>query len=201
MRKWCAILLTLVLMLPLLCGCSPSAEGLLQGQWKAKVDLASAYEELLARSDASVAAHIDLSEFDVEVTITFDQEGKYIITADQEALSIGAAKMELSIRSGLASYLQSQTGKTMDNLLTATGMNFDDLMKNSFGSDLAGTIEGSLESEGTYKVSGSKLILKQTDGKKLFEGKFSVDEERLELTSGVTTDLISSLLPLQLKKK
>lgn len=201
MKKWFALTLALALLIGLLCGCAPADEKKLQGKWKVKADLALAYEDLLARKDATVAAHIDLTEFDVALTVRFEEDGTYRITADEEALAEGAAKMEEAIRAGMASYLQAQTGKTIENLLSATGMTADELMERYFDNDLVSTIGENLESKGTYKVSGGKLILKKMDGSKVFEGKYAVDEDTLELKSGVTSNLISSLLPLKLKKK
>lgn len=201
MKKWCAMSLAVLLVLSLLAGCSPSDEDLLEGKWKAKVDLALAYEDLLARADASVAAHVDLAEFKVTLTLRFEEDGTYRLRADEKAVEAGAANVEAAIRTGMAAYLQAQTGKTMDNLLAATGMTMDELMERYFTDDLAGTIQKNLEAEGTYKISGGKLILLDETGGKVFEGKYSVDEETLELKSGVTSNLIASLLPLSLDRK
>lgn len=201
MKKWMALALAALLTVALLCGCSPSDEKQLRGKWKAKVDLALAYEDLLARSDASVAAHIDLTEFEVTLTANFKEDGSYTIRVDEEALLLGAEKMELAVRAGLASYLQSQTGKTMENLLSATGMTYDDIMNRYFTTDLGGTIRDNLEAEGTYKINGGKLVLLDAEGNKVFEGKYALNEDVLELKSGVTSNLYGSLLPLKLKKK
>lgn len=201
MKKWCAMCLATLLILSLLAGCNPSDEDLLVGKWKAKVDLALAYEDLLARADASVAAHIDLSDFEVALTLRFEDDGTYRMQADEEAIAAGAEKMDSAIRTGMAAYLQARTGKTMDNLLAATGMTMDELMDRYFSADLAATIQQNLEAKGTFKINGGKLILLDEEGNKVFEGKYAVDEEELELKSGVTSNLIASLLPLKLDKK
>jgi len=200
MKKWCAMLLAVVMAAMTLAGCSPSDEDLLEGKWTATVDLALAYEDLLARADATVAAHIDLSEFDVELTMRFEDDGTYRLKADGEALAAGAARMEDAIRQGMATYLQAQTGKTMDNLLSATGMTMDEVMNRYFAEDLTAAIRKNLEAKGTYKLSGGKLILMDEDGSKVFEGRYDVDEDELKLKSGVTRALIASLLPLTLER-
>ena len=201
MKKWYALCLAVLMLLSLLCGCAPADEKKLQGKWKASADLAAAYGDLLARSDASVAAHINLGEFKVPLTLRFESDGTYRLSADEEAIEKGAPKMYEAISMGMASYLQAQTGKTMENLFSATGQSREELMELYFSDDLAATIQQNLECSGTYKVSGGKLILYREDGGKFFEGKYAVDEDRLELKSGVTSDLITSLLPLKLKKK
>lgn len=201
MKKWSAMILAVLLLAALLAGCKPSEESLLVGKWEAKVDLALAYEDLLARADATVAAHVDLRQFDVELTAQFKSDGTYRLRVDEDQLRTGAVNMDATIRQGMAAYLQAQTGKTMDNLLTAAGLTMDEVMEKYFADDLTAVIRENLESEGTYKVSGGKLILTDEDGSKFFEGKCDVEEEELVLKSGVTRAVISSLLPLALEKK
>lgn len=201
MKKWSAMILAVLLLAALLAGCKPSEESLLVGKWEAKVDLALAYEDLLARADATVAAHVDLRQFDVELTAQFKSDGTYRLRVDEAQLRTGAVNMDAAIRQGMAAYLQAQTGKTMDNLLTAAGLTMDEVMEKYFADDLTAVIRENLESEGTYKVSGGKLILTDEDGSKFFEGKCDVEEEELVLKSGVTRAVISSLLPLALEKK
>ena len=201
MKRWCALALAVMLVLSLLCGCASADEKKIRGKWKCDVDLAAAYEDLLARSDASVAAHIDLTDFNVTLTVTFKDDGTYAFRVDEEELASGAEKMAQAIRAGLASYLQAQTGKTMENLLSATGMTYDEIMNRYFTTDLADTIAQNLQPEGTYKINGGKLVLLDEEGNKVFEGKYAVDGDSLELKSGVTSNLFASLLPLKLKKK
>lgn len=200
MKRWCALGLALVLLL-MLAGCRPSDMRKLEGKWTAKVDLASAYEDLLAREDATVAAHIQLKDMKVDLTLRFEEDGTYRLRADTKDLDAAAEVMDEAIRNGMAAYLQAQTGKTMDNLLSATGQTADELMERYFGTDLSDTMADSLEAEGTYKVSGGKLILLDKAGNKVFEGKYEVDGETLKLKSGVTRTLITSLLPLKMEKK
>lgn len=201
MKKIWILCLALLLAVSVLAGCSPKDAELMEGKWKGEADLAAAYKSLLAGADPTVAAHIDLEDFTVALTLRFNEDGTYRLQADQEDLEAGAALMEDAIRAGLAAYMQAETGKTMDNLLAAAGMTMDEVMAQYFGADLAQVVGQNLESEGTYKVSGGKLILMDEDGSKVFEGKYDVDEEALKLKSGVTSDLIASLLPLKLERK
>lgn len=200
MRRWRALALALVLLL-VLAGCRPSDMKKLEGKWTAKVDLASAYEDLLAREDATVAAHIQLEDFEVGLTLRFEEDGTYRLHANAKDLEAGAQVMDQAIRQGMAAYLQAQTGKTMDNLLEATNQTMDELMERYFAKDLAEAIGESLKAEGTYKVSGGKLILLDKADNKVFEGKYEVEDDALKLKSGVSRPLITSLLPLTLEKK
>ena len=164
------------------------------------MDLASAYEDLLARADAAVAAHIQLKDFEVALTLRFEEDGTYRLRVNAEDMAVGAQVMEEAIRQGLTAYLLAQTGKTMDNLLSVTGHTMDELMDRYFDADLAKAMADGLEAEGTYKVSGGKLILQDKEGNKVFEGKYAVEDGVLTIKSGVTSALFSSLLPLTLEK-
>lgn len=201
MKKRWILCLALIMAVAALAGCSPTDGELMEGKWTGQADLAAAYKSMLAGADPTVAAHMDLGEFTVRLTVQFKEDGTYRVRADQEDLEAGAARMEAAIRAGLAAYMQAETGKTMDNLLAAAGMTMDEVMEQYFDADLALVVRQNLESEGTYKVSGGKLILMDEDGSKVFEGKYDVDEETLKLKSGVTSDLIASLLPLELERK
>lgn len=201
MKKWCAGILTIVLLIGLLAGCRPSEESQLEGKWSAQVDLALAYADLLARADATVAAHVDLRQFMVDITLQFKSDGTYRLRVNEDQLKTGAENMDAAIRQGMAAYLQAQTGKTMDNLLTAAGKTMDEVMEEYFSDDLNTVLRKNLESAGTYKVSGGKLILTDEDGSKLFEGKYDVEEDELELKSGIGRAVIGSLLPLSLDRK
>lgn len=201
MRKFCILFLILALTLGMLVGCAPSDGKLITGKWKCQADLAAAYKSLLAAADPTVAAHMDLGNFTVGLTVQFEENGTYRIRADEKDVEAGAKQMESAIRKGLAAYMQAETGKTMENLLAAAGLTMDQVMEQYFGTDLAGVMAQNLEWEGTYKLSGGKLILLDEEGGRVFEGKYHVDEDVLKLKSGVTTDLIAGLLPLELERK
>lgn len=199
MKRWSALILIAALLFSLV-GCRPSDAKKLEGKWTAKVDLASAYEDLLARADAAVAAHIQLKDFEVALTLRFEEDGTYRLRVNAEDMAVGAQVMDEAIRQGLTAYLLAQTGKTMDNLLSVTGHTMDELMDRYFDADLAKAMADGLEAEGTYKVSGGKLILQDKEGNKVFEGKYAVEDGVLTIKSGVTSALFSSLLPLTLEK-
>ena len=152
-------------------------------------------------ADATVAAHVDLRQFMVDITLQFKSDGTYRLRVNEDQLKTGAENMDAAIRQGMAAYLQAQTGKTMDNLLTAAGKTMDEVMEEYFSDDLNTVLRKNLESAGTYKVSGGKLILTDEDGSKLFEGKYDVEEDELELKSGIGRAVIGSLLPLSLDRK
>ena len=86
MKRMIAALVCLLLAVSLLAGCTPSEQKLLVGKWTGKADLAEAYETLLAKADPTLTGHIDIEDFQVELTLEFHESGTYQITADPEDL-------------------------------------------------------------------------------------------------------------------
>lgn len=200
MRKIWVLALSAALLLTALAGCTPREESLLVGTWEGQVDLAEAYEALLAVADPAMTGHIDIEDFSVNMTLTFREDGTYAWKVDQQDLESGVANLMEAVEKGMITYLQIETGKNIDNLLAVTGQTMDELMEQHFDPDMLKVIRGNLESEGTFRISGGKLTLTDQDGKKVFEGKCAVSEDELKLKTGVTSDLISSLLPLEWEK-
>ena len=199
MKKWLAALLVFAVILTGLTGCSPSEEDLLEGKWKATADLAAAFETMLA-ADPTLASCIDLEDFQVEMTLRFDGDGTYRWTVDEDDLNAGAQKMMTAIADGLSIYLESAIGMPAEDALAASGLTLDEVMATYFDTDIAQTIRGTLESEGTWKLDGGKLTLANEDGYVVFEGKCTVDEEELKLKSASGNDLIAKLLPLTFRR-
>jgi len=200
MKKIWVLALSAALLLTALAGCTPREESLLMGTWEGQVDLAEAYEALLAVADPAITGHIDIGDFSVDMTLTFREDGTYTWEADQQDMESGVANLMEAVEQGMITYLQIETGKNIDNLLAVTGQTMDELMEQHFDPDMLGVVRGNLESEGTFRISGGKLTLTDQDGQKVFEGKCDVSEDVLKLKTGVTSDLISSLLPLEWEK-
>ena len=201
MKRWYTLCLVVLLLGTMLAGCRTTDAKQIVGEWSGTADLAEAYKSLLAAADPAVAAHIDLKDFKVELKLTFHSDGTYQLRVSEEDLTAGTQLMEEALRKGLAAYMQAETGKTMDNLLSSAGMTMDEVMDRYFGKDLAQVVRQQLESEGVYKVSGGKLFLNDQSGNRFFEGKYDVDKNTLRLKSGVTSSLVASLLPLELDRK
>ena len=89
MKRIFAYIMVAVLLLAMLAGCSPAEKKQLRGSWKGHADLAVAYETMLAGADPGMTGHIDIQNFNVELTITFEEDGTYTWTANDIQLENG----------------------------------------------------------------------------------------------------------------
>ena len=200
MKRMTALLLCLMLAVSLLAGCNTSEEKMLVGEWSGKANLAEAYETLLAKTDPTLTGHIDIEDFQVELTLQFIDNGTYQWTADQEDLEAGVDKMMDAIGAGLAAYLEMQTGMTIDQLLVASGKTMDSLLDEYFDPNMTQVVKNTLESSGTYEIDDGELTLANNDGLVVFKSDCEVSKNELELKNGTGNDLISNLLPMTFEK-
>lgn len=201
MKRIFAYMMVAVLLLAVLAGCSPAEKKQLRGSWKGHADLAVAYETMLAGADPGMTGHIDIQNFNVELTLTFEEDGTYTWTANDIQLENGTKNMMKAIADGMATYLQIQTGLSIEQLLQASGKTMDELMAEYFDPNMAQVVKKTLCSQGTYEVSDGVLTLTDEDGNEVFKGDIAVSKDTLELKNGVANELISRIVPLTLTKK
>ena len=200
MKRMIAALVCLLLAVALLAGCTPSEQKLLVGKWTGKADLAEAYETLLAKADPTLTGHIDIEDFQVELTLEFHESGTYQITADPEDLEAGVDKMMDAIGEGLAAYLEMQTGLTIDQLLVASGKTMDGLLAEYFDPNMVQVVKTTLEISGSYEIDDGELALTDKTNFVIFEGDCEVSKDELELKNGIGNELFSNLMPMNFEK-
>ena len=200
MKRMIAALVCLLLAVSLLAGCTPSEQKLLVGKGTGKADLAEAYETLLAKADPTLTGHIDIEDFQVELTLEFHESGTYQITADPEDLEAGVDKMMDAIGEGLAAYLEMQTGLTIDQLLVASGKTMDGLLAEYFDPNMVQVVKNTLEISGSYEIDDGELTLTDKTNFVIFEGDCEVSKDELELKNGIGNELFSNLMPMNFEK-
>lgn len=201
MKRTIAFLLCVVMLAAMLTGCKPSEQKQLIGKWKGKADLAMAYETMLAGADPAMTGHIDIQNFTVDLTLQFNSDGTYTWSANETQLRLGTKNMMDAIASGLATYLQIETGMSMDQLLAASGKTMERLMDEYFDLNMDQVVSASLCSQGSWSVKNGELTLANEDGFVIFDGNVEVDDESLQLKNGVTTEVITHLMPITFTKQ
>ena len=200
MKRILACLVILAMVAAMLVGCKPTQEEMLQGSWKGTADLAMAYETMLAGADPAMTGHIDIKSFTVELTLKFHEDGTYSWEVNEDHLRIGTANMKDAFAKGLATYLEIETGESMDDLLRVSGMTMDELMATYFDPDMEGVVRRMLCSSGTYELDRDTLTLVDQTRFVIFEGEISVTEDKLSLKNGVGSELVTHLVPMTFSK-
>lgn len=201
MKRFLAFLLCILMLTAILSGCKPSEQKQLVGKWKGRADLAVAYETMLAGADPAMTGHIDIQNFTVDLVLEFREDGTYSWDANETQLRLGTQNMMDAIASGLATYLQIQTGMSMDQLLAVSGKTMDRLMDEYFDPNMDQVIRSSLCSQGTWSVKNGKLTLANEEGFVIFDGNIDLSDETLLVKNGVTTEVITHLMPITFVKQ
>jgi hypothetical protein len=200
MKRLIAFIACALLLVGLLAGCKPSQQELLVGTWRGEADLAVAYETMLAGLDPAMTGHIDITSFRVEMILEFDEDGTYTRTADAEDVRVGTENMMNAIASGLATYLQIETGMSIDQLLNTTGKTMDSLMAEYFDPNMDQIVMDALSFSGRYEIKKNELTLVDEYSFVIFEGDVELTEDTLDLENGVTEELITHLMPMTFER-
>ena len=201
MKRFIAFFLCILLLAAMLAGCKPSQQKQLLGKWKGRADLAMAYETMLAGADPAMTGHIDIQNVTVELTLEFREDGTYTWSANETQLKLGTSNMMDAIGDGLATYLQIETGMSIDQLLAISGKTMDRLLDEYFDPNMDQVVAESLCSQGSWSIKNSELTLANEEGFVIFEGDVEIAEDSLQLKNGVTTEVITHLMPMTFKKQ
>lgn len=162
MKKSFALALSLALLMAVLAGCGgkKSAEdGGVVGLWRATPSLDQAVNSRLARSGMSEVAVAE--GLTAEVTLELKDDGAYVLTLDQAALSLALDAAKEQVRQGLAEHLEKTfqpQGISLDEALAQAGTSLDRLADQALG----GGELGQPRTEGRYTANEGRLALSQS---------------------------------------
>jgi hypothetical protein len=156
---------------------------------------------MLGKADPSLSGFVDIPSFKVDITFTFEKDGTYKCTVDEDALATGTEQMMQALASSLAEYLQQETGMTMEELLIVRGVTMDELMDQWFDPDMAYTLQSYLACSGTYELDRDELILTDKSGFVIFEFDCTVEKKTLKFTACNGTGIMTALMPITFNKQ
>lgn len=159
MKKSFSLALALAFLMTALAGCGgdkPTEDGGVAGFWRAQASLDETVNRRLAQSGMSEVAVAEGLNAAVELELRDD--GGYVLTLDQAALSDALASAKAQVRQGLADHLEKTfqpQGISLDEALTQAGVSLDQLADQA----LAGDALGQAKTEGRYALAEGGLVL------------------------------------------
>lgn len=215
-RKSTAFLLSLSLLCAILlacsgCGGNKDKEALI-GTWETALDLTEMMNDEMKAglgNDDELMGYFTLSDFTVNITLTFRDDDTYTLAADEASMEKSVDMVLDTLRNGFTSYLEDMVAQeypdmTMEEFFAAAGMTMEELYDQTLGGALDKEVLMSstddMESSGTFKASGGILTLTDDDGPGL--EAYELDGDKLTLTGeGVEDGSLMGLYPLVFTKK
>ena len=198
------LLLTLCL---LLSGCGGSDKDKFVGTWSANVDMTDIINDSLAE-DPETAEYFTVDNFGMTLLFTFEEDGSYKITADEDAFAKSCDSLIETITEGATKYLED-TAKaegldmTADDMLGIMGLSMDDFMGEMMDQDDLKELLADVEDSGKYEVKDGKLYT-TLDENDYIAYKFVSDTE-LQFTEmggeDASDEELQALLPMTLTKQ
>lgn len=198
------LLLTLCL---LLSGCGKSDKDKFVGTWRADVDMTDLINESLAE-DPETAEYFTVDNFGMTLLFTFEEDGSYKITADEDAFAKSCDSLIETITEGATKYLEDMAkaeglDMTADEMLGIMGLSMDDFMGEMMDRDDLKELLADVEDSGKYEVKDGKLYT-TLDENDYIAYKFVSDTE-LQFTEmggeDASDEELQALLPLTLTKQ
>lgn len=185
------------------------------GDWEGNINFGGMIEEMMldAGDDMpeEVRDAIDFSKLKITMMISFDENGGYKTTVDEDSVNeMVDALLEMlskAMKVVVEEMLEAQ-GVTLDEYMSQMGMTWDELMEEAFPrEDLIDEMNISDMSEtGKYKIDGNKIYF---DDEEEEYTEFVLTSEKLSFTKVVSEELededaqeiLESLLPLEFTRK
>ena len=209
MKKFLCVVLTLVLLVSVLAGCSSKSDELV-GTWEGQIDMTDMVNEQLG---AEFAGMFTLDDMVFTMSITFNKDGTYQVNLDRESVEAAFNGMVDDMKDGLIDMLEAEIAAmgvdmSVEDMLAASGMDMDQLMEEALAEvDMDSLIDGVMAESsfsGNYKAKDGKLFL--SDGldyqpdPEIYE-LYSVSGNTLTLTDpGLSDSAFVGLYPVVFQK-
>lgn len=216
MRKSAAFLVSLSLLCAILLACSGCGgdkdKEALVGTWETTLDLTDMMNDEMKAglgNDDELMSYFTISDFSVTLTLTFQDDDSYTLSADEASMEKSVDHVLETFRNGFTQYLEDMIAQeypdmTLDEFFEAAGMTMDDFYDQIMGDaldkeELMSSVDD-MESSGTFKAKDGILTLTDDEGPGLEAYELSGD--KLTLTGeGVDDGELMGLYPLVFTKK
>lgn len=167
MKRTITLILTVILAVSMLAGCSDQPSGLL-GTWKTEVNLSEGIRQLLLDELGDSAEYFAIESFTVCLTMTFNADGTYSMTLEEDSVQTAFDALLEDLEAGVVKLLEDQIAQlgletSVDTILEGVGMTMDSMMdtltQRLEDKDIVREIIQEFSSEGNFKDKDSKLYL------------------------------------------
>lgn len=207
-RRIGAMLLAVMLLSVLLCGCGES--GQVVGTWYGELDLTSTLYRAFD-IHTSLGDYIEIQEITLDATIMFRKNGTYTLTVEQEGLEESLERLHTQWESGIRRYVEDMLKEqeldiSVDAFLQLSGTDVAGLLEQMIDEQTLRDVAAEATRKGDYKVSGGKLYLSADADSPIDEssyGVFTLENGVLtisEYVGGENTEALSVLCPMVFQK-
>lgn len=185
MKKVLSFGLAVLMMLSMLTACGSKTDKELIGKWVSEVDFGGYLNEGLA-SEPEVAEYLSVDDFILEIELYLNEDGTYKMTADTTANLASFEEVQEELAVGMEAYMTAMAAEyemTLEDVLAASETTIEEIIEESFGTEMYYEIIAEMEAEGKFEAADGKLFM--SDGL-----NYDIDKEVYEtytLANGVLT--------------
>lgn len=193
MKKFFSMLLCIIISLGMIftmSGCGEDAT--IIGTWANEIDATTMINGYLGLDD-EMSQYIKFDEFIVTVNVTFNENGTYKMSIDEEATNESFQKVKKAVSDGLYKYLEDiikEAGYdiTVEEFLEFAETDFDTMLNETINDGAVNQMINIMQAEGKYKVEENKLYMTETADDEFDNEKyqvFTLTDDTLTLTESV----------------
>lgn len=143
----------------------PSADdaSTILGSWGAVWDMSGLFNSMIAMGDKSMGEFVHIEKLDFPMQFSFDEDGTYTVSLDEDAIKASLAEIEEDLLNGLNNYFayrieENELNMTVEDLLIASGYESMDEYLDMVMGGFEGASE-SLVTTGNWKIEDGKLYM------------------------------------------
>lgn len=187
MKRVFAILLSVLLVVTMLCGCG--AKGKLKGTWQAKADLSVVMQRVLEENWPD--STYEVANFMVTVELTFRKDGTCSIALQEDSMMAALDQLQVQMQQDFVDSLKERLTETdksvsLEDVLKVTGVELDTLVQDFQDTFQQAYFPGALREKmnfnGYFQPDGEKLYI--SDSEEIDENTFAF---QYQLEKGVLT--------------
>ncbi len=195
MKKRIALVLCLVLVAGVMVGCGKADT--VVGAWETELDMSRLLAQSLGGEGEELEKYFDFSGLTMKLELTFDEDGTYVMQADEASASAMFTKLVDVMAAGMGDYMVASfkaqgTEFTVKDIEDMMGGSIEEMVKELFTEESLDDLLDDMETEGEYEYEDGVLTM---DGEecdcRLKGNKMTLDME---------SDEMEAMFPMEFKR-